>query len=159
MVADSKYMLHVHGRTLHVAVRKGEGTLPPLLLLNGIGAPLPLLQPFVDALDPAREVIRLDVPGVGESPAPKIPYSMGTMALSVARILDQLEYRKVDVMGFSWGGALAQHLAVQHRNRVLANGQALQVVHARNLVEEHAHQRRHVFPSLAQRAHVQRHDR
>lgn len=111
-------MLHVLGRTLHVAVRTGDGTLPPLLLLNGIGAPLNLLQPFVDALDPAREVIRLDVPGVGGSPAPKIPYSMGTFALSVARVLDQLEYRNVDVMGFSWGGALAQHLALQHRYRV-----------------------------------------
>ena len=105
------------GRTLHVSVRPGHGLLSPLLLLNGIGAPLQLLQPFVDALDPAREIIRLDVPGVGGSPAPKFPYSMGTLAYSVSRVLAQLDYQEVDVMGFSWGGALAQHFAIQHRHR------------------------------------------
>lgn len=106
------------GRRLHVDVRPGNGTTAPLLLLNGIGAPLGLLQPFVDALDPRREVIRLDVPGVGGSPAPLVPYSIGSLALSVSRVLRQLDHDRVDVMGFSWGGALAQHLAVQHRRQV-----------------------------------------
>ena len=46
----------------------------PLLLINGIGASLELLEPFVDALDPAIEVIRFDVPGVGGSPLPSRPY-------------------------------------------------------------------------------------
>ncbi|HTQ89061.1 MAG TPA: alpha/beta fold hydrolase [Streptosporangiaceae bacterium] len=41
-----------------------------LLLCNGIGASLELLQPFVDALDPQRAVIRFDMPGIGGSPAP-----------------------------------------------------------------------------------------
>ena len=40
------------------------------MLCNGIGASLDLLQPFVDALDPAFDVVRFDVPGVGGSPAP-----------------------------------------------------------------------------------------
>jgi poly(3-hydroxyalkanoate) depolymerase len=106
------------GRRLNVNVRPGDGSLPPLLLLNGIGAPLQLLEPFVAALNPRREVIRLDVPGVGGSPAPLVPYSMGTLSLTVSGILDQLGHRNVDVMGFSWGGALAQHLALQHRRRV-----------------------------------------
>ena len=33
-------------------------------------------------------------------------------------MLTQLGYDEVDVLGFSWGGALAQQLAVQHRRRV-----------------------------------------
>jgi hypothetical protein len=36
----------------------GPRTGPPLLLCNGIGMRLEALQPFVDALDPAIEVIR-----------------------------------------------------------------------------------------------------
>ena len=40
----------VAGRQLRVAVRHGDGTRVPLLLFNGIGASLDLLQPFVDAL-------------------------------------------------------------------------------------------------------------
>ena len=61
--------LRIGGRTLRVAVREGTPGWPPLLLCNGIGASLELLQPFVDALDPRRGVIRFDMPGVGGSPA------------------------------------------------------------------------------------------
>ena len=54
----------------------GSRTHPPLLLCNGIGASLEALQPFVDALDPDRGVIRFDVPGVGGSPLPPFPYPL-----------------------------------------------------------------------------------
>ena len=49
----------VRGQRLRVAIRKGDGTRTPLLLLNGIGVNFEVLQQFVDALDPAIEVIRL----------------------------------------------------------------------------------------------------
>ena len=108
------------GRILRVSVREGSdpGT-PPLLLLNGIGASLEVLQPFVDALHPRRTVIRFDVPGVGGSPRPVVPYVLATFSPVVARMLDELGHPDpVDVLGFSWGGGLAQHFAVQHRRRV-----------------------------------------
>ncbi|WP_448616311.1 poly(3-hydroxyalkanoate) depolymerase [Modestobacter sp. URMC 112] len=109
----------VGGRTLRVSVRPGDGSLPPLILLNGIGASLEVLQPFVDELDPRREVIRFDVPGVGGSPRPVMPYTMVTFAPVVAGLLTALGHRgAVDVLGFSWGGGLAQQFAIQHRNRV-----------------------------------------
>src|SRR5690242_21756279 len=72
--------LTVGGRTLRVSVRGGSPQWPPLLLCNGIGASLELLQPFVDALDPRREVIRFDLPGIGGSPAPVVPYHLWTLA-------------------------------------------------------------------------------
>ncbi|HKA96330.1 MAG TPA: hypothetical protein VKD66_08690, partial [Streptosporangiaceae bacterium] len=62
------------GQQLRIDVRPGTGRRPPLLLVNGIGASLELLQPFVDALDPGLEVIRFDAPGVGGSPLPGLPY-------------------------------------------------------------------------------------
>jgi poly(3-hydroxyalkanoate) depolymerase len=107
------------GRTLRVAVRPGDDGTTPLLLMNGIGASLEVLQPFVDALDPRRTVIRFDVPGVGGSPRPVLPYTLATFSPVVAAALDRLGYPgQVDVLGFSWGGGLAQHFAVQHRRRV-----------------------------------------
>ena len=66
----------VGGRTLRVSVQDGSPGWPPLLLCNGIGVSLELLQPFVDALDPRRPVIRFDMPGIGGSPAPVIPYHL-----------------------------------------------------------------------------------
>jgi poly(3-hydroxyalkanoate) depolymerase len=104
----------VSGQRLRVAIRKGDGTRTPLLLMNGIGVNLEVLQPFVDALDPAIEVIRFDVPGTGGSPAPHIPYRFSVLARLVTLMLDQLGYQQVDVLGVSWGGALAQQFAFQY---------------------------------------------
>jgi poly(3-hydroxyalkanoate) depolymerase len=108
------------GRSLRVAVRPGtDDAVPPLLLMNGIGASLEVLQPFVDVLSPRRTVIRFDVPGVGGSPRPVVPYVLATFTPVVAGVLSQLGHEDpVDVLGFSWGGGLAQHFAVQHRRRV-----------------------------------------
>ena len=54
--------VEVGGQRLRVAIRPGPnepGPPPrfPLLLINGIGGRLELLEPFVAALDPAVEVI------------------------------------------------------------------------------------------------------
>ena len=73
----------------------------PLLLMNGIGVNLEVLQPFVDALDPAIEVLRFDVPGTGGSPAPLIPYRFSAHARLAKQMLAQLGYKQVDVLGIS----------------------------------------------------------
>jgi poly(3-hydroxyalkanoate) depolymerase len=109
-------MVVARGRVLRVAVRPGSG--PPLLLCNGIGGSLDLLQPFVDALDPSRPVIRFDLPGIGGSPAPNVPYHLLTLPGTLAGLLDRLGYTSADVLGISWGGGLAQQFAVQHPGRV-----------------------------------------
>lgn len=106
--------IHMLGQRFRVAIRPGDGTRTPLLLMNGIGVGLELLQPLVDALDPAIEVIRFDAPGVGGSPAPLLPYHFPALAYLVTRLLDQLGYGRVDTLGVSWGGALAQQFALQH---------------------------------------------
>src|SRR5258707_2410893 len=82
----------VAGRQLRVAVRHGNGTRVPLLLFNGIGASLDLLQPFVDALEPSLEVIRFDVPGVGGSPLPALPYRFTGLCRLASQMLDRLGY-------------------------------------------------------------------
>jgi poly(3-hydroxyoctanoate) depolymerase len=107
----------VDGQRLRVAIQPGRGDGWPLLFLNGVGANLELFQPFVDALDARIETIRVDLPGAGGSPAPPLPIRFPGLARLVARMLDQLGYRTVDVLGVSWGGALAQQFAHQHRDR------------------------------------------
>jgi poly(3-hydroxyalkanoate) depolymerase len=111
-------MLTVRGRVLRVAVREGDPNWPPLLLCNGIGVSLELLQPFVDALDPRRGVIRFDMPGVGGSPAPVIPYHLTTVTPLLGGLLDQLGQERADVLGISWGGGLAQQFALSRPDRV-----------------------------------------
>jgi len=113
----------IDGRELRIAVRPGRRrirnnkTRKPLLLINGIGASLELLEPFVHELDPAAEVIRFDPPGVGGSgPAPG-PYRFTGLCTLIAKLLTGLGHDQVDVLGISWGGGVAQHFAAFHRER------------------------------------------
>jgi poly(3-hydroxyalkanoate) depolymerase len=124
LVRERVMLVSAGGRTLRVAVRSPEPTvhavLPkaPLLLCNGIGASLEVLQPFVDALDPFREVIRFDLPGIGGSPAPAVPYHLLMLPGTLAGLLDRLGHGQADVLGISWGGGLAQQFALQQPRRV-----------------------------------------
>ncbi len=112
----------VGGQLLKVAIRPGPneagGTRRlPLLLINGIGANLELFEPFVAALDPAVEVIRFDPPGVGGSPLPPRPYRFTGLCRLIAAMLTELGYERVDVLGISWGGGVAQQFAASQRAR------------------------------------------
>ena len=64
--------INVNGTSVFVSIRRGDGSEPPLLLLNGIGANLEVFDLFIQALDKAAGkqigTIRFDVPGVGGSP-------------------------------------------------------------------------------------------
>lgn len=116
--------INVNGQCIRVAVRPGLPNTTPLLLFNGIGASLELVMPFIEALQPGLEVIAFDVPGVGGSPAPKLPYRFSGLAKTVCQMLDALDYGQVDVLGLSWGGFLAQQFAhdypVRCRRLILA---------------------------------------
>ena len=120
MTADAPRMrvLAVGGRAIRVSVRDSSPGWPALLLCNGIGASMELLQPFIDALDPRRGVIRFDMPGIGGSAPPVLPYHLATSAPLLAGLLDQLGCPQADVLGISWGGALAQQFAVSRPDRV-----------------------------------------
>jgi pimeloyl-ACP methyl ester carboxylesterase len=80
--------------------------------MNGLGSQLEVLEPLVDQLPPDLEVIRFDVPGVGGSPAPVLPYHYAMLASLVGALVRRLGHDRVDVLGFSWGGGLAQQFAV-----------------------------------------------
>ncbi len=113
--------ISVRGITARISVRPGVGPFvnePPLLLCNGIGVSFEVLQPLVDALDPRRGVVRFDVPGVGGSAPPPTPYPIAALASWVARLMADLGHQRFDVLGLSWGGGLAQQLAVQSWRRV-----------------------------------------
>ncbi len=110
-------IMRVGGRSLRVAIRPGTGTGPPLLLCNGIGMRLEAFRPFVDALDPAIEVIRFDAPGTGGSQLPNRPYRFTTLALLLREMLHKLGHQQADVLGISWGGGLAQQFALLNPRR------------------------------------------
>ncbi len=108
--------VQVGRRRLRVMV-EGSGAGNPLLLINGIGATGDLFRPLRQHLDD-RETIAFDAPGVGGSREPMYPPTMRSLAGTVAGLIDELGHDRVDVLGLSWGGALAQELARRHPHRV-----------------------------------------
>jgi poly(3-hydroxyalkanoate) depolymerase len=96
------------GDLLLRVARRGAG--PPLLLINGIGAPIEMWQPLARRLD-GHEVIMFDLPGSGRSRAPAVPLRMPGFARVAAGLLDALGHARVDVLGYSFGGLVAQELS------------------------------------------------
>jgi len=155
MTTETRSTLTVRDRVLRVAVRPGDPAWPPLLLCNGIGASLEILQPFVDALDPRRGVIRFDLPGIGGSPLPVLPYHLATLPALLTGLLDRLGHQRADVLGISWGGGLAQQFALRRPRRVrrlvlVATGTGTVMVPGRPRVLRHMlTPRRHRDPGYA----------
>jgi poly(3-hydroxyalkanoate) depolymerase len=109
--------IDVDGQLLRVGIRPGPAGRPPLLIFNGIGANLELAEPFVRALE-GLEILIFDVPGVGGSPAPHLPYRFSDLARLSKRLLEVLGYSgPADILGVSWGGALAQQFAHSYPER------------------------------------------
>jgi len=103
--------IDLDGQTLRVGTCRGSDASPPLLIFNGIGANLELVEPFVTALEDVSVII-FDIPGVGGSPAPVVPYRFSTLSVMADKLLTRLGLDgAVDVLGVSWGGALAQQFA------------------------------------------------
>jgi pimeloyl-ACP methyl ester carboxylesterase len=100
----------VGDQKLMVAIKHGASTRPPLLLFNGIGANCELAEPFLAALTDTTAII-FDLPGVGDSPLPAMPYRPSSIARLSAQLVADLGYDQIDVAGVSlgrWHGATAR---------------------------------------------------
>ena len=113
-IGEERYV-NAGGQRIRVNVRHGTGV--PLVLCNGIGASLEVLDPLVEQLNPESTIVRFDVPGTGGSPTSLLPYGFPYLAWVLGRVLSKLGIGVVDVLGLSWGGALAQQFAFQNPRR------------------------------------------
>ncbi|MEU1484799.1 alpha/beta fold hydrolase [Streptomyces sp. NPDC005752] len=99
------------GRTAEVAYeRTGAGA--PLVLLHGIGHHRQAWDPVLRILAAGRDVIALDLPGFGASPAlPQgLSYDLRTMVPLLGSLFDALGVERPHVAGNSLGGLLALEL-------------------------------------------------
>ena len=93
----------------------GEGE--PLLLVPGIGCSADLWEPFIPYF-PNRRVLSFDAPGTGRSSTPFFPVPVQSLAALAVAVLDHHGIECSDVIGFSYGGAVAQQLAYDYPERV-----------------------------------------
>ncbi|WP_432585612.1 alpha/beta fold hydrolase [Streptomyces sp. HD1123-B1] len=93
-------------------VHERRGTGRPLVLLHGIGHHWQAWEPVLDILAVEREVIAVDLPGFGASPAlPEgVPYNLDGVVPVLGALFEALEVERPDVAGNSLGGLLALEL-------------------------------------------------
>ena len=89
-----------------------DGRWPPLLFLQHFRGTLDNWDPvLVDSIAAHREVILLDNSGVGLSSG-KVPVTVTEMARDAIAFLDALGIDRIDLLGYSLGGMVAQELAL-----------------------------------------------
>ncbi len=97
--------------------RLGNGR--PLLVLNGFAATRADWDPsFIDGLASSNELILLDNRGIGRSTDNGQPFDIAKLADDAARVIEMLGIDRVNVLGWSMGGFIAQTLALQHPGRI-----------------------------------------
>jgi pimeloyl-ACP methyl ester carboxylesterase len=82
----------------------------PLLLVNGLGANIEMWAPLQRSLG-SRRTIAFDAPGTGGSSTPLRPLTVRELGRLTLDLLDTVGVPEVDVLGYSFGGAIAQELA------------------------------------------------
>src|SRR5580692_9208882 len=93
--------------------RFGRGTAPPLLCLQHFTGTLDNWDPAVtDALAAGREVILFENAGLGRSTG-TVPETMSGMATHALAFLDALGLKRVDILGYSLGGMVAQQIVLE----------------------------------------------
>lgn len=109
--------LAIDGLTIRTAHRQGAGGGVPLVIFNGIGASFEMMLPFMDAI-PGVDIVTFDAPGAGKSAAPPYPWRFQAYARVAARVMDEYGLESANVVGVSWGGALAQEFVRRYPDRV-----------------------------------------
>ena len=101
-----------------IAYRKfGKGT--PLILTNRFRGTLDTWDPhFLDLLAQNNTVITFDYSGIGYSEG-TLPLDIKEVAAEVTKLADYLKIDKFNVMGWSYGGWVAQYATFLNPNRVL----------------------------------------
>jgi 3-oxoadipate enol-lactonase len=107
--------LPVNGIELYCE-RSGAGA--PVLFLNGSGSTLTAVAPLVALLARDVDVVAYDQRGLGRSAIPPGPYSMADYADDALGIMDAVRWPACRVVGVSFGGMVAQEVAVTAPERV-----------------------------------------
>lgn len=109
--ADQMVELDAGGFALRASCWGHDSDARPLLFLNGIAADGRLSAKLLGRID-GRRCVSLDMPGMGGTPDRLLPYSIADAASAAVAAMAELGDIQFDVAGFSWGGAVAQQIAL-----------------------------------------------
>ena len=106
--------ISIGAQRLRVSV---QGTGRPILLIMGFAGSIELWEPLRAEL-PGYQTVSFDAPGTGESDMSPWPLTVRGLARLTDQLCERLGYPALDVIGYSFGGIIAQQLAAKHPARV-----------------------------------------
>jgi pimeloyl-ACP methyl ester carboxylesterase len=117
-----------------------HGSGPPLLLVHGLGSSARDWEAQLPEFSARFTCIVPDVRGFGQSDKPPGPYSVAEWADDLHALLDHLGHERVDVVGYSMGGAITFQMAVDrperfHRMVILNSLPSFAIDHWRKHIE------------------------
>lgn len=95
-----------------------QGAGPRLLFVSGSGGPMWSLPGTLDPLLARFSVLAYDKRGLGRTEVPDGEWTMADFADDAAALLDVVGWERCDVVGSSFGGMIAQEIAIRHPDRV-----------------------------------------
>ena len=104
-------------RGVDIAWRQ-DGAGPALLMLHGVGSAMDSFDLLVAHLGARFRMLRYDLRGHGRSGKPPAPYDLAHYVQDAVDLLDARGIDRAHVLGFSFGGMIAQALAIAHPARV-----------------------------------------
>lgn len=107
--------VHVNGIDLYYE-RAGSG--PPLLYCNGSFSTLATSRPMVEAYTARFDLVAHDQRGLGLTEIPPGPYTMADYAADALALLDEVGWGTCRLVGTSFGGMVAQEIAVTAPDRI-----------------------------------------
>ena len=119
-VSAAERYLMIDEHKVRVYVREADNKQNdslPLLVCNGLGMSIETILPFSELLTD-RTVIHFDVPAVGKSSLPETPLTLGKYADISIKVIEELGFDEVDLIGISWGGTLAQEITRKFPDKI-----------------------------------------
>ncbi|WOC12080.1 3-oxoadipate enol-lactonase [Gordonia sp. MP11Mi] len=90
----------------------------PIVFLGSLGSDRSMWRPQIAGLSDVHDLIAVDLPGHGRSPAPVRTYTVADIADDVAAVLAALDVTAAHIVGSCLGGATAQQLALAYPDTV-----------------------------------------
>jgi pimeloyl-ACP methyl ester carboxylesterase len=94
------------------------GSGSPVLVLHGGFGSIQAMSYQIRALAPSHFVVAVDSRGHGRSTDANVPLNYSQMSDDMVKVLDHLQIKQVDVVGWSDGGIIGLDLAMRHPERV-----------------------------------------
>ena len=105
--------LSLHGTAIEIS-----GSGPPVVLLHGVGLNQSIWAEQVKALEPDFQVITYDLLGHGRSAAARANARLADWIDQLNGVVRDLALEKFALVGFSFGGLIAQAYAAQHSRMI-----------------------------------------